>query len=195
MNIAIMTRACIALMLIFCTFETSARYVQSDPIGLSGGLNTFGYVGQRPTVGIDPKGLAGCYYTIGGGLYCAPNGGGPVIGIPADGVHSGLDGCRNNASCVDKKDKGPIPPGCYRVAPHESTPNFYRLIPVGWGPSDGAMCRLGWIRCGFELHPGRISSGCVTVDKSNGFAMGAYGQIESMLSKDAPDNILCVGTQ
>ena len=41
---------------------TTGRYLESDPMGLSGGLSTFGYAGQSPYQFMDPY-----------GLFCLPN--------------------------------------------------------------------------------------------------------------------------
>src|SRR5262245_479005 len=55
------------------------RYIQSDPIGLQGGINTYAYVANNPLSSIDPSGQA-CV-SIGGRTTCAVPGG-PTFTVP-----------------------------------------------------------------------------------------------------------------
>jgi RHS repeat-associated protein len=60
------------------------RYVQSDPIGLAGGTNTYQYAGGNPFKNIDPKGLTQVTLTFGGGVVLGPLGGTAESGFAFD---------------------------------------------------------------------------------------------------------------
>jgi RHS repeat-associated protein len=62
----------------------AGRYITSDPIGLEGGINSYGYAGNGPLRYADPLGLLKITATFGGGLFSFGSGGTTETGFGLD---------------------------------------------------------------------------------------------------------------
>ena len=87
----------------------TGRYIQSDPVGLGGGLSTYVYVGSRPASATDPFGLTQCdidaAVTISKAFYPKLNfgEGPPIADLPKD------SGLAANASLRNQGPQTNIP--------------------------------------------------------------------------------------
>jgi RHS repeat-associated protein len=176
------------------------RYVESDPVGLFAGTNTYSYAYSSPQLWFDPSGLTSIDIDVSSGQMLVDpevNGRAPYS-MP---ISSGSGQCQNNPKCMKNRNEGPVPGGDYRLNIAEiSKPGIVgtiaRQFRGDWGswraPLHPLPATETFGRSGFFLHGGRNrgTAGCID------FGGGIFGNqlTDQFLQdlRDDPDGIVPV---
>ncbi|MHB8844940.1 MAG: RHS repeat-associated core domain-containing protein [Nitrospirota bacterium] len=158
------------------------NYIEADPIGIQGGMNhVYGYAMANPLRFIDLNGLLSCTYQIAEHkISCTSTSG--LLSFSTYAAAAGLGKkCKNNPKCVDKPDKGPLPPGKYRIKP----PGWIADHPK-WMYLKESSTNEMYDRSEFFIHPWGVSNGCIMIQGA------AFDFIYDMAKKDKGGDLTVV---
>lgn len=153
------------------------RYVESDPIGLKGGINTYDYSEDNPVMFFDATGLLCTYSQLAGSLTCVDDITKQVYlnckGYSGRGIgrnNPDLQGLSGNVpSSLNNLmshiiDAGPLPRGYYSIGNSVSKPNMRQpVLPATPAPFNNEEGRDGFLIHG-DNPSHTASNGCMIFD-------------------------------
>jgi RHS repeat-associated protein len=168
------------------TYNTTLdRYLEADGVGIKKGTNhLYLYAYANPLQFVDPYGLLSCVYVVDSHtMSCVNN---QNQSMSSTLFFSGKKDCKNNPTCSNKKDKGPLPPGTYSIM----TPGYSAKHP-DWMYLGDSGVDLGDRTGEFFIHPGNESKGCIVTLKSN---MSDFNTISSWATQGGGGSLTVIST-